>query len=443
MDDHCRFISLSILAGLLLFLPSFCVAASKLFIISSPELSRVYVNSEFVGVFSSEHEKALEINLSPGIHTVEAIKVTDENKLLYFRDSINIEQEQWNTIYIELTKHPESNYIDLNKDNPEDFITALPQTKQKGRITKTTQSFEKQPPIELLPLTDSQVHRWPNALDEFAIPYLREKNIRHSNELKTRIPNIKIDPNVLPEMVKIPAGEFCQYTESECEPKPIKSFYLASKEVTIGLWLKCSLSGYCKKTPNSDTATDKDQAMYGISMTDAREFIRWLKSTTKKPVRLPTDLEWLYAAYAARETVFPWGDIANSSMSHCNTNQGPEPPDHPGVVGQFPPNDFGLYDIVGNVAELTSNYSLRGGSWLIDCDKATIDYAERVKRYDTRRITSGLRIAMSSDPSSIESSYFCVDERGIGRFLDVNNKHFGSCFTIEFLEKYIKQRGLK
>lgn len=66
--------------------------------------------------------------------------------------------------------------------------------------------------------------------------------------------------------------------------------------------------------------------------------------------RLPTEAEWEVAAYAGQgPKSFPWDGVQSASASYLNysgsANSGAVP------VGSYPPNQFGLYDMLGNVAE--------------------------------------------------------------------------------------------
>jgi formylglycine-generating enzyme required for sulfatase activity len=47
---------------------------------------------------------------------------------------------------------------------------------------------------------------------------------------------------------------------------------------------------------------------------------------------------------------YPWGDQVDAKKARYNSPNGPE------AVGKFAPNDFGLYDMAGNVAEWTADW---------------------------------------------------------------------------------------
>jgi len=111
--------------------------------------------------------------------------------------------------------------------------------------------------------------------------------------------------------------------------------------------------------PGSEGAWKPDHPVVQVSWNDARAFANWAGG------RLPTEAEWEHAARGGREDVkFPWGDREpnDEDFFPCNIWQGRFPETDLGRDGfagiapaqSFEPNAYGLYNMVGNVWEWTS-----------------------------------------------------------------------------------------
>ncbi len=108
--------------------------------------------------------------------------------------------------------------------------------------------------------------------------------------------------------------------------------------------------------PGSDIADKADHPVVQVAYPDAAAYARWAAR------RLPTEAEWEYAARAGSVTTYAWGDEAKpAGQLMANTWQGRFPYRNDGAlgwvgtspVGTFPPNGFGLVDMIGNVWEWT------------------------------------------------------------------------------------------
>lgn len=94
----------------------------------------------------------------------------------------------------------------------------------------------------------------------------------------------------------------------------------------------------------------------GVAWDEALEFIRRINDQAPgSPFRLPTGMEWEYAARAGSSAAYSFGDDPAALPRHGNCLSGrPEDDgfdDRPAPVGSFAPNPWGLYDIHGNVWE--------------------------------------------------------------------------------------------
>lgn len=116
-----------------------------------------------------------------------------------------------------------------------------------------------------------------------------------------------------------------------------------------------------------------DYPVVGVSWEQANAFSNWRTDFLRRslgkdgvylePFRLPTEAEWEYAARAGNsETPYPWEETLPYDERGCfYANFKPMDGDYTrdghvitSAVGTFKPNDFGLYDMAGNVSEWTS-----------------------------------------------------------------------------------------
>jgi uncharacterized protein (TIGR02996 family) len=101
-----------------------------------------------------------------------------------------------------------------------------------------------------------------------------------------------------------------------------------------------------------------DLARFPVEMVSwemAQEFCNRLSTRVGQGIRLPTEAEWEYACRAGTATTFHFGIVLDGSQANCDGTHpygtrvhGPHP-GRPSVVGSYPPNAWGLYDMHGNV----------------------------------------------------------------------------------------------
>jgi formylglycine-generating enzyme required for sulfatase activity len=117
------------------------------------------------------------------------------------------------------------------------------------------------------------------------------------------------------------------------------------------------------------------QPVINISWYDAVEYANWLSEQTGRRYRLPTELEWEYAARGETDTIYWWGDEIKKNgkvWANCNGCGGQWQGKQTAPVGSFYPNPWGLYNTAGNVNEwVQDDYGyygnvIRGGTWKWD-----------------------------------------------------------------------------
>lgn len=166
-----------------------------------------------------------------------------------------------------------------------------------------------------------------------------------------------------------------------------------------------------------------------VSWRDAQAYADWLSAQTGRRYRLPTEQEWEYAARGGTTFSRFWGDDPQAGCKYANIAGCKSTPTYAGTTGTFPPNPFGLREILGNLAEWTcSEYDegynggeaacadrrsqtprvLRGGSWL-DTSVLVRSAARDGARQNFRFNTVGLRLVRTLDPEP-------ADDSGPGQF---------------------------
>ncbi len=188
----------------------------------------------------------------------------------------------------------------------------------------------------------------------------------------------------LPEMVYIPAGDFLQgdMTAQDSSASPVRTvniseFLISSTEVTISQWNQCVKDKKCDALEQNDNRY-LQHPVVNISVEQAQQYIDWLADVSGKSVRFPTESEWEYAAKGGKPTLYgitnkPEKVCRHANVGDINANLAksdnlPFPCDDNSMglanVKSYIPNLFGLYDMLGNAAEITQD------CWTPDYQKA-------------------------------------------------------------------------
>jgi formylglycine-generating enzyme required for sulfatase activity len=208
------------------------------------------------------------------------------------------------------------------------------------------------------------------------------------------------------ELIEIPAGTFLMGssdldagTHSDEYPQhkvKVPAFLMGKYPITRYQYGSVMEKDPCYLKQNPNLPVDS------VSWDQAMEFCQKLSKQTRRKYRLPTEAEWEYACRAGTTSFYSFGDsLAKTQANYRSTSKID--------VGSFPPNDFGLYDMHGNVWEWCldnyhDNYQdaptdgsawttggdssvriLRGGSWNDiprNCRSAYRDGYEPVVQYN-------------------------------------------------------------
>ncbi|MBK8454906.1 MAG: SUMF1/EgtB/PvdO family nonheme iron enzyme [Thiofilum sp.] len=220
---------------------------------------------------------------------------------------------------------------------------------------------------------------------------------------------------LLPEMVAIPSGAFVmgcleprdlvkgivkrcfEHEKHLAKPIEVRGFQLSSTEITFFQWDACVAEGGCNGYTPADHGWGRgSHPVINVSWLDTKDYLRWLSSKTGKRYRLPTEIEWEYAARAGEweKNAYSWGSEPPACDSNAKNGarfdgaqgkscsiEGKE--SGTAKVASYKPNAYGLYDMHGNVWEWCADpyieygkqvntlvnpeqtaYVLRGGSWV-------------------------------------------------------------------------------
>lgn len=164
------------------------------------------------------------------------------------------------------------------------------------------------------------------------------------------------------ELVYVPAGEFRMGDEERRQAKPVhkvklRAFYIGKNEVTNAEYKRFCDDTKRKYPDNPHWDSDyfigkPDYPVIYVTWLDASDYAKWAGG------RLPTEAEWEYAARGGTTTYYYWGDdLTHNQLNYLGVKEGERDQwEHTSPVSSFPPNQFGLYDMLGNVWEWVADW---------------------------------------------------------------------------------------
>jgi CHAT domain-containing protein len=217
-----------------------------------------------------------------------------------------------------------------------------------------------------------------------AIPVMEPRTGSAASGYRTAAPT----PPPEPASALFPRGKHAPKMVQDCDrcPPLIEvtgprggRLWMGKFEITFDDWAACELEKGCSLHPDMPFYGRGKRPVINVSRNDIDAYLAWLSAKAKKTYRLPTQAEWARAARGGGSTPIVAGRRSANCYGCDDETEGKEP----APVGSHEANALGLYDMLGNVWELTSdcvdesckNVYARGGSYYEDYEGASSEAA--------------------------------------------------------------------
>ncbi len=240
------------------------------------------------------------------------------------------------------------------------------------------------------------------------------------------------------EMVYVEGGS---YTDGERVSRSVSDYYIGKYEVTQELWVAVMGSN-----PQYKSQQHQGHAIGMVTYYDCEKFVAKLNQMTGLEFSIPTAAQWEFAALGGNKSQ-GYKYSGSNDLSEVAWHQGnSDGKDH--KVGTRKPNELGIYDMSGNIAEWCSDYykdnrSIRGGSY---CNGEWP--AKSLQKYsngeELKYPSYGLRLVLNDSSSSSSSSsyssggYTYTSKRGGGKFAGTSVSKFFPVYGLTIGECTLK-----
>lgn len=167
-----------------------------------------------------------------------------------------------------------------------------------------------------------------------------------------------------PSMVIVPSGSFMMGNAGGSTTSPSHKvrfqnpFAVSQYEITFADYEQFAKA--TKRPVPSDNRWGKgSRPVINITWQDAKDYVAWLRDTTGRKYRLPTESEWEYIARAGTDGDYWWtgsADLKANCRRGCDSDFSNFFRAKTAPIGTYPHNAFSVFDTSGNVAE-----------WVEDC----------------------------------------------------------------------------
>ena len=254
--------------------------------------------------------------------------------------------------------------------------------------------------------------------------------------LRPSVGKVFKDCDICPSMTVLPGGtdtlgavdtdEAARANEKPARPVTFSGpVAIGVHEVTFAEYDACVSDGGCSGAPDDEGWGRGARPVINIAFADALAYAEWLSRKTGFTYTLPTEAQWEYAARGGQGTIYPGGSLAalcafaNGASQETPVAWANRECTDPGVgrtlpVGTLSANEFGLRDMIGNVAEWTldcntlnlrdapvdgsadargscGQRAVRGGSWFSGPEDLRLSARSMLRRGDRNDFT-GFRV---------------------------------------------------